>query len=70
MSKRKIKILAGDRVFGGKKFHLADESAFFKRNAKSLAEEYRKKGYNARIVKGKTASGKTRYYIYIRKKGR
>lgn len=52
------------RYFGGQRFHI-EGSTSVKRLANEVADDWRERGYNARVVKW---GNKQIYLIYIRKK--
>lgn len=52
------------RKFGGIRFALRATKRK-KSDAKKVARSYRKKGFNARVVKGKTAMHKRGWHVYV-----
>ena len=60
--------MCGEKKFNGKWFG-GIGSKKTKAEAQKLAQKLRDMGNLARIVKGKSATGNVRYYVYARNKG-
>lgn len=67
MTKKRIRHVKFTRKFGGKKFDYKDGS-FVKYHAKTMAEKYRKRGYNARVVKAPKTMWSHGWAVYARKR--
>lgn len=57
--------------FGGKAFQLKETTSDDLPKARQFAEKWRKRGYNARVVKGAGVWGsRYTYAVYVRKRGK